>query len=82
MAARRGWAGQRHLGDAAWGAFNETMRDLVIADVVEPIVFPAALHTVDGAMNLLAPGLNDPGRNRYIWRGRKRLDLKTGRVSD
>jgi hypothetical protein len=65
-----------------WGAFNETMRDLMIADVVEPIVFPAVLHTVDGLTNLLAPGLNAPGRNRYIWRGGKRIDLQTGRIID
>jgi hypothetical protein len=58
MAAKRGWAGQGHVGDGAWGAFNETMRDLMIADVVEPIVFPAVLDTVDGVTNLLAPGLN------------------------
>jgi hypothetical protein len=82
MAAKRGWAGQGHAGDGAWGAFNETMRDLMIADVIEPIVFPAVLHTVDGLTNLLAPGLNAPGRNRYIWRGGKRIDLETGRIID
>ena len=82
MAARRGWAGQGHTGDGAWGAFNEAMRDLMIADVVEPIVFPAVLHTVDGLTNLLAPGLNAPGRNRYIRRGGQRIDLETGRVID
>jgi hypothetical protein len=82
MAAKRGWAGQGHVGDGAWGAFNETMRDLMIADVVEPIVFPTVLHTVDGLTNLLVPGLNAPGRNRYIWRGGKRIDLETGRVID
>jgi hypothetical protein len=82
MSARRGWAGQGHTGSGAWGAFNETMRDLMIADVVEPIVFPAVLHTVDGLTNLVAPGLNAPGRNRYIWRGGKRIDLETGRVID
>jgi hypothetical protein len=54
----------------------------MIADVIEPIVFPTVLHTVDGVTNLLAPGLNDPGRNRYIWRGGKRIDLETGRVID
>jgi hypothetical protein len=82
MAAQRGWAGQGHVGDGAWGAFNETMRDIMIADVVEPIVFPRVLRTVDGLTNLLAPGLNAPGRNRYIWRGGKRIDLETGRVID
>jgi hypothetical protein len=82
MAAKRGWAGQGHVGDGAWGAFNETMRDLMIADVVEPIAFPAVLHTVDGFTNLLAPGLNAPGRNRYIRRGGRLYDLETGRVVD
>ena len=82
MAAKRGWAGQGHTGDGAWGAFNETMRDLVIADVIEPIVFPAVLNTVDGLTNLLAPGLNAPGRNRYIWRGGKRIDVITGQVTE
>jgi len=81
-AAGRGWAGQGHTGDGAWGAFNEIMRDVMIADVVEPIAFPSVLHTVDGVTNLLLPGLNAPGRNRYIWRGGKRIDLETGQIID
>jgi hypothetical protein len=82
MAAKRGWAGQGHTGDGAWGAFNETMRDLMVADVVEPIVFPTVLHTVDGLTDLLAPGLNAPGRDRYIRRGGRLYDLQTGRIVD
>jgi hypothetical protein len=82
MAAGRGWAGQGHTGDGAWGAFNETMRDLMIADVVEPIAFPTVLYTVDGLTNLLIPGLNAPGKNRYIWRGGRLYDLETGRIID
>ncbi len=81
-AARRGWAGQGHTGDGAWGAFNEVARDLVIADVAEPIVFPAVLTTVDGITNILAPGLNAPGRNRYIRRGGRPIDRETGRIID
>ena len=78
----RGWAGQGHTGDGAWGAFNETMRDVMIADVVEPIVFPAVLDTVDGLTDLLAPGLNAPGKGRYIRRGGRLIDLETGRIID
>lgn len=82
MAAKRGWAGQGHTGDGAWGALNEVTRDLILADVIEPIVFPAVLHTVDGLTNLLAPGLNAPGRDRYIRRGGRLIDLLTGRIID
>ncbi len=82
MAAKRGWAGQGHTGDGAWGALNEVARDLMIADVVEPIVFPAVLNTVDGLTNLLAPGLNAPGKDRYIRRGGRLYDLQTGRTVD
>jgi hypothetical protein len=82
IAARRGWAGQGHTPDGAWGAFNEVARDVVIADVVEPIVFPAVLTTVDGITNILAPGLNAAGRKRYIRRGGRLLDLETGRIID
>ena len=53
--AARGWAGEGHTGEGAWGAFNEAARDAMIADVVEPIVFPAVLNTVDGMTNLLVP---------------------------
>jgi hypothetical protein len=81
-AAKRGWAGQSQAGDGAWGAFNETMRDLMIADVVEPIVFPTVLNTVDGLTDLLAPGLNAPGRKRYIRRDGRLVDLETGRIID
>ncbi len=82
VAAKRGWAGQGHTGDGAWGAFNEVTRDLVIADVVESIAFPTVLKTVDGLTNLLAPGLNAPGRKRYIRRGGRLIDLETGRIID
>lgn len=82
IAAQRGWAGQGHTGDGAWGALDETMRDLMIADVIEPIVFPGVLNTVDGVTNLVVPGLNDPTRNRYIWRSGRLYDLKTGQIID
>jgi hypothetical protein len=65
-----------------WGAINEVARDLMIADVVEPIVFPAVLHTVDGLTNLLAPGLNAPGRDRYYRRDGRTYDLRTGKQID
>ncbi len=81
-AAKRGWAGQGHTGDGAWGAFNEVARDLVIADVVEPVVFPAVLTTIDGITNAIVPGLNAPGRNRYIRRNGRLLDLETGTFID
>lgn len=82
MAAKRGWSGQGHTGDGAWGALNEVTRDLMIADVVEPIAFPAVLHTVDGVTNLLVPGLNAPGKDRYIRRGGRLYDVQTGRIID
>jgi hypothetical protein len=82
MAVRRGWAGQGHTGDGVWGALNEAARDLMIADVVEPIVFPTVLSTVDGITNLLAPGLKAPGKDRYIRRGGHLIDLWTGKVLD
>jgi hypothetical protein len=82
IAAKRGWAGQGHTGDGAWGALNETARDLMIADVVEPIVFPAVLNTVAGLTDLLAPGLKAPGKDRYIRRGGRLFDLETGRIID
>jgi hypothetical protein len=82
MAVERGWAGRGHTGDGAWGALNEAAREAMIADVVEPILFPAVLDTVDGATNLLAPGINASGRNRYIRRGRRVIDLDTGRIVD
>lgn len=81
-AAQRGWAGQGHTGSGAWGAFNEAVRDLVIADTVETIVFPTAIHTVDGLTNLLTPGINAPGKGRYLRRGGRLYDLHTGRVYD
>jgi hypothetical protein len=81
-AVKRGWSGQGHTGHGAWGAFNEVTRDIVIADVNEPVVFPAVLTTVDGITNIIAPGLNAPGRERYIRRGRRLLDLETGRIID
>jgi hypothetical protein len=81
-AAKRGWAGQGHTGDGAWGAMNEVTRDAMIADIVEPIVFPAVLDTVDGLTNLLAPGLNAPGRDRYKRQGGLLIDLETGRIID
>jgi hypothetical protein len=61
---------------------NEVARDHMIADIVEPIVFPAVLDTVDGLTNLLAPGLNAPGKDRYIRRGGHLIDLQTGRIID
>jgi hypothetical protein len=82
LAAKRGWAGQGHTGDGAWGALNETARELMIADVVEPIVFPTVLSTIDGLTNLLAPGLNAPGKDRYIRRGGHLIDLRTGKIVD
>lgn len=54
----------------------------MIADIVEPIVFPAVLDTVDGLTNLLAPGLNAPGRDRYKRQGGLLIDLETGRIID
>jgi len=82
IAAQRGWAGQGHTGDGARGALNETVRDLMIADVIEPIVFPGVLDTVDGLTNLVVPGLNDPSKSRYIWRSGRLYDLETGRFID
>jgi hypothetical protein len=67
---------QGHTGDGAWGAMNEVARDVMIADVVEPVVFPAVFDTVDGVTNLLAPTLNAPGRDRFIRRGGRWIDLK------
>ena len=60
MAAKRGWAGEGRYGDGAWGAGSEVLRNLVCADTVEQIVFPKVIDTVDGVVNLLVPGLNDP----------------------
>jgi hypothetical protein len=82
MAAKRGWAGEGRYGDGAWGAAAEVLRDQVCADTVEQIVFPKVIDTVDGLVNLLAPGLNDPTRNRYIWRNGHRYDMETGRQLD
>ncbi len=82
MAAKRGWAGEGRYGDGAWGAGSEVLRDLVCADTVETIVFPKVIDTVDGAVNLLVPGLNDPGKNRYIHRGGHVYDVQTGRRMD
>jgi hypothetical protein len=80
MAAKRGWAGDGHTGDGAWGALNETTRDLISADLAESIIFPKVLDTVDGQINLVAPGLNEPSRRRYLRRGGRLIDLETGRI--
>jgi hypothetical protein len=55
------------------------LRDLVCADTVETIVFPKVIDTVDGMVNLVVPGLNDPGKNRYIRRDGHVYDMETGR---
>jgi hypothetical protein len=73
---------QGHTGDGAWGAMNEVARDVMIADVVEPIAFPAVLNTVDGVTNLLASTLNAPGIDRYKRQGGLLIDLQTGRIID
>ena len=82
MAAKRGWAGEGGYGDGAWGAASEVLRDLVSADTVEQIVFPKVIDTVDGAVNLLVPGLNDPTKNRYLKRNGRWYDMQTGRQID
>ena len=82
MAAKRGWAGEGRYGDGAWGAGSEVLRDLVCADTVEQIVFPKVIDTVDGLVNLAVPGLNDPGKNRYLRRGGHVYDMQTGRQID
>jgi hypothetical protein len=45
---------------------------------VEKMAFPTVLHTVDGLVNLVAPGLNDPTRYRILWRNGVRVDMRTG----
>ena len=82
MAAKRGWAGEGGYGDGAWGAASEVLRDLVSADAVEQIVFPKVIDTMDGAVNLLVPGLNDPTKNRYLKRNGHWYDMQTGRQID
>ncbi len=81
-AAKRGWAGQGHTGHGAWGALNEAARDIMSADLVEQIVFPKVLDTIDGFTNAVVPGLNDPSRFRYIRRGGRLYDMQTGRPID
>jgi hypothetical protein len=79
MAAKRGWAGEGRYGDGAWGAGSEVLRDLVSADTVEQIVFPQVIHTMDGLVNLVVPGLNDPTRKYYRRQGDHVYDMRTGR---
>jgi hypothetical protein len=81
-AARRGWAGQGHTGSGAWGAVNEAARDAISADLVEKLVFPKVLNTIDGVVNAVVPALNDPTRHRVIWRNGRRIDMRTGEPLD
>jgi len=67
-AAKRGWSGEGHTGNGAWGAANEVARDAIVADLVEKIVFPKVLDTVDGVVDVLVPALNDPTRYHRVWR--------------
>ncbi len=77
-AAQRGWAGEGHTGTNLWGAANEVARDAMAADVIEYLVFSTTLRTIDGLVNLIVPGLNDPTRYRFLWRNGVRIDTKTG----
>ncbi|HWA97517.1 MAG TPA: hypothetical protein VG713_03470 [Pirellulales bacterium] len=81
-AAKRGWAGQGHTGTGAWGAANEVARDAIAADVIEQMVFPAALGVVDGVTNIVAPGINDPTRYHRFKRNGVWIDAKTGLPSE
>jgi hypothetical protein len=77
IAAKRGWGGQGHTGSGAWGAANEVARDAIAADLVEKIVFPRVLDTVDGVVNVIVPALNDPMRHRRVWRNGRWYDAQT-----
>ncbi|HVU87642.1 MAG TPA: hypothetical protein VHD36_10000 [Pirellulales bacterium] len=77
-AAKRGWAGEGHTGSGAWGTLNEVARDAAAAELVEKMAFPMVLHTVDGIVNLVVSGLNDPTRYRILWRNGVRIDMRTG----
>ena len=81
-ATKRGWSGEGHTGSGAWGAVNEVARDAIAADLVEKMTFPTVLHTVDGLVNLIAPGLNDPTRYRFLWRNGVRIDMRTGQPAE
>jgi len=81
-AAARGWAGQGHTGSGAWGAANEVARDAIAADLVEKLVFPKVLDTVDGMVKVLVPALDDPTRHRILIRNGRRIDMRTGEPID
>jgi hypothetical protein len=76
-AAARGWAGQGHTGSGAWGAVNQSAREAIAADLVEKLVFPKVLDTVDGVVNVVVPALNDPTRHRRVWRNGCWYDAQT-----
>jgi hypothetical protein len=59
------------------GAANEVARDAIAAEPVEKLVFPKVLDTVDGVVNVLVPSLNDPTRDRRVWRNGRRYDSQT-----
>ncbi len=80
MAAQRGWAGQGHTGSGAWGAANEVARDAIAAELLEKIVFPKVLDTVDGIVNVIVPALNDPTRHRRLWRNGHWINADTGEL--
>ncbi len=67
-AAKRGWAGHGHTGEGAWWAANEAAREAMSAELVEKIVFPKVLDTIDGIVDTFVPALNDPTRYHRIWR--------------
>jgi len=55
-AAKRGWAGEGQVGSGVVGATAEMARELVMADLVEGMVFPAIVAGADTVEDVVIPG--------------------------